>query len=80
MNQCTMTQTKQNQLYKWQCESHTMQTKCYSMLDASNMPSSFLMKKNLSLARGLVKMSTIWCLLSMNSMKLSPLDTWSLIK
>ena len=29
----------------------------YPMLDASNMPSSFLMKKNLSLARVLVKKS-----------------------
>jgi len=47
----------------------------YSMLDASNMPSSFQMKNNLSLARGLVKMSASLCLLSMNSMQKSPFNT-----
>ena len=50
------------------------------MLDPSKMPSSFLMKNNLSLARGLVKMSSSWCSLSINSMQQSPFDIWSLRK
>ena len=50
------------------------------MLDPCKMPSSFLIKKNLSLASGLVKMSTSWCSLSINSMQQSPFETWSLRK
>ena len=60
-------------------------TQHHSMLDPSRIPSSFLIKKNLSLARGFVKMLANWCSLSTYSMQQSPFvhdilenDVWSL--
>ena len=44
------------------------------------MPSSLLILQNWSSFKGLVKISTSWLRVSICSMQMSPLSTWSLIK